>query len=157
MAQYSQEQLWKIFEALPDELKDALLSEDTANTIREICQKNEVQEKDVPRMAAMVGDTLMGLLPPEDFSRRLEKELVIDKERAEKISQGVNRLILFPVKDSLVDFYKEISFAPGGRIIKPEMKEKVMPEIKKAKEREKKEKIPKKESSQADVYREPIE
>jgi len=154
MLQYSQEQLWKLFEKLPDDLKDAILSEDTANTIREICQRNEIGEEDMPKLAKMVGDVLMGLLPPEEFTETLEKELKADKEQAKRISREVNRFILFPVKNSLEEFYKEIRFAPGGRLVKQEVK-------KEASEKEKpglkeKPKLKEKKPVGADIYREPI-
>ena len=152
MPQYSQEQLWKLFETLPQELKDAILSEDTANTIREISQRYGIKEEEIPQFAALVGDILMGLLPPEELPVTLERELNIDTETAEKISKEVNRFILFPVKDSLVEFYKEIRFAPGGRLIKPE-KEKKEKRKKEIGEELKKEEKP----YQPDIYREPIE
>jgi len=151
MPQYSQEQLRKLFVKLPDELKDAILSEDTADTIREICQRNEIKERDIPRLARLVGDALMGLLPPEDFQGALESDLNIERDKAEKASREVNRFILFPVKDSLKEFYKEISFAPGGRIIAPEAKgnpETLKPVSRSQKERRK---------PKSDVYREPVE
>jgi len=151
MPEYSQEQLWKLFETLPQELKDALLSEDTANTIREISQRHGIKEEELPRFAALVGDILMGLLPPEEFPKTLERELKIDEEKAEKISREVNRFILFPVKDSLAEFYKEIRFAPGGRLIRTEAREEKR--VEEAKEETKKEERP----PQADIYREPIE
>ena len=153
MPEYSRQQLWKLFETLPQDLKDALLSEDTANTIREISQRYGIKEEELPRFAALVGDILMGLLPPEEFSKTLERELKIDKEKAEKISREVNRFILFPVKDSLAEFYKEIRFAPGGRLIKPGVGEERREEIEEIREEIKKEEKP----PQPDIYREPIE
>lgn len=149
MAEYSREQLWKLFDKLPSDLRDAVLSEDTANTIRDICQRHKVKDKNVPTLAGMVGNILMGLLSPEEFPEALEEELKIDPERAKKISQEVNRFILFPVRDSLVEFYREIRFAPGGRLIKPEVKEERAPR-----------KVPtpeKKRPPKEDIYREPIE
>ena len=151
MPQYSREQLRKLFDKLPDELKDAILSEDTANTIREICQRNEIKEGDISRLAEMVGNILMGLLPPEDFQGALESDLNIERNKAEKTSREVNRFILFPVKDSLKEFYKEISFAPGGRIIQPEAKGKA--ETLKSVSRFKKER----RKPKSDIYREPVE
>ena len=148
MPQYTQEELQKLFDTLPEELKDALLSEGTAERISEICQRYEIKEKEVPEIAKMVGNVLMGLLPPEEFRESLEKKLFIDKERAENISREVNRFILFPVKESLAEFYREIRFAPGGRITKPEKKiskEKEEIEVKEEKE------------PGTDIYREPVE
>lgn len=147
MVKYSEKQLWGLFKVLPDELKDAIFSEDTANNISSICQRHEIEDEKVSKIAELVGNSLMGLLPPDEFQNSLEKEVNIDPEKAKKISQEVNRFILYPVKESLTSLYK-IEFAPGGKIIKPTLE-------KKEKEKEKirsDEKTP----STKDIYRESI-
>jgi hypothetical protein len=147
--EYSQTELRKLFDTLPQELKETLLSEETADRIREICNRHKVEEKDVPRIAKLIGKMLMGLLPPEEFLETLKKEIGLNEEDSKNISREVNRLILFPVKQSLAEFYNEIKFAPGGRLekeTKPE-KESTVAE----KETKEKEKV------NDDIYREPIE
>lgn len=122
MVSYSRTEIQKLFESLPQDLKQALLSEETANHIREICQRQGLAEKEIPQVARLVGDILMGLLPPEDFPGSLERGLGTPEEKAEAISREVNRFILFPVKGSLAEFYGGIKFAPGGRIESQETK-----------------------------------
>lgn len=125
MAKYNEEQLWKLFSKLPDELKDTVLSEDTANNISGICQRYEIKDEKISKIAELVGNSLMGLLPPDELQSSLEKEVDLDPEIAKKVSQEINRFIFYPVKESLLSFYK-IEFTPGGKIIKlsPEEKEK---------------------------------
>lgn len=148
MPQYNQKEVWKLFEGLPDNLKDALLSESTANTISDISKRYEIKEEKIPRMAEIIGNVLMGISPPEELPQTLAKELQIERERARKISQEINRFILYPVKSSLAEFYK-IEFAPGGRLVKPEPEKEIAP-----KERP----TPKqKKPVEEDVYRESVE
>lgn len=146
MREYSQKEKLELFEKLPQELKEVILSEETAERIWAIGQRYGIKRETLSEISALVGDILMGLLPPEEFPKVLEKELSLDEEEAKDIAREINRFILFPVKESLAEFYQKIQFAPGGRIIKKE-KEKLKPETEK-------EKYP---SPETDIYREPIE
>jgi len=136
---YTSEQFWKLYEKLPQELKDALFAEETGNNIYDICKRNEIEEN-LEQIVDYVGQVLVGVLPPEDFQETLEKELNLDKEVAKKVSQEINRFIFYPVKSSLEELYKiEITPAAKPTGITPPA--------------EKKPSAP----SGKDVYREPIE
>lgn len=146
MAKYNKEQLWGLFKVLPDELKDTILSEDTANNIFSICQRYEIRNEKISKIAELVGNSLMGLLSPDEFQNSLEEEINLDLEKAKKISQEINRFIFYPIKEILSSFYK-IEFAPSGKTMKLVPKEKGRKKIESAEEK----------SSAEDVYREPIE
>ena len=140
---YTPEQFWKLYEKLPQELKDALFAEETGDNIHDICERNGVLEN-LDQVVDYVGRVLVGLLPPDDLQETLERELEIDKERAKKIGQEINRFIFYPVKASLEELYKIEMVPIAGTPVKPPVK-KVVEE--KAEERPKRE----------DIYREPIE
>ncbi|MDD5750106.1 MAG: hypothetical protein PHU56_00415 [Candidatus Pacebacteria bacterium] len=106
----------ELFDKLPRELRAALLSRDNAETISQIAKRYKIAEEQTPQFAALVGNILLGLLPPDALPKALEQEIKIPAEQTVFISQEVNRLILYPVKDKLADFYKQISFAPSGAI-----------------------------------------
>lgn len=136
--EYSREQLWKLYLKLPEELKEMANSPETSDTIEEICKKNEIEEKK-EEITKYIGYILFGLLPPNEFQEKLEKELNLDSEKAKKVSREIERFIFYPVKAALEELYK-IEIAPPARptgITPP-------PE----------EKPPKVER---DIYREPIE
>lgn len=118
MTQYTQQEIRKLFDTLPPDLKEAVLSEGTADSIRDICKRNGVTQENIPQVADMVGKSLMGLLPPDELPSILMTDLNTDETTARRMAQEINRFILFPVKDSLAGFYKEIRFVPGGRIEK---------------------------------------
>jgi len=147
--QYSQEELQKLFDLLPDELKSVILSPETGEKIGNICQRYELHEAEISILATLVGNILMGLLPPQMFLKILIEKHGLDEETAESIFREVNRFILFPVKNFLTEFYPEIRFIPGGRIetLKPTLPE---TETKKIEEKPKEEK-------KEDIYREPVE
>ncbi|PIP17891.1 hypothetical protein COT20_02470 [bacterium (Candidatus Gribaldobacteria) CG08_land_8_20_14_0_20_39_15] len=112
---YPKEQTMELFEKLPRELRAAIFSEDNADYIRQIAERYKITDK-VKELAILVGNILLGLLSPDTLGKAMEQELQISTEKTSAISQEINRLILYPVKDKLIDFYKEISFAPSGAI-----------------------------------------
>jgi len=136
---YTQEQFWKLYEKLPQELKDAVFAEETENNISEICKKNEIEDN-LGDVADYVGQVLVGVLPPEEFQEVLEKELGFKKEVAKKITQEINRFIFYPVKPAMEQLYK-MEITPLEKLTaKPEIKEEITT-------------TPPKE----DIYKEPIE
>jgi len=136
---YTSEQFWKLYEKLPEELKDALFAEETGNNIFEICRKNEIGD-DLDQIVEYVGQVLVGVLAPEDFQKTLEKELNIGKDDAKKITQEINRFIFYPVRPALEQLYK-VGTAPAEEVIPSEKIEEEKP----------------KEPPKKDIYRELIE
>lgn len=141
--QFPQEQFWKLYEKLPQELKDALWAEGTGDTIYEVCQRYEVTDsmQDVVRL---VGQVLIGLLLPQDFQKELQA-LGIKKLAAEKVAHEINRFIFYPVKPALEQLHK-MEIEVSAKVVTPEPP--VAPEG--AEE-------PKTTPNKDDTYREPIE
>lgn len=140
---YTKEQFWKLYQKLPQELKDALFAEETSDNIYEICKRNGISEK-LEQIVEYVGNVLLGILPPDEFQETLEKELELEKGLAKKVNHEIYRFVFYPVKASLEELYKiEISPLP----IKP-----IEMEIVSALKKEKKSARPPK-----DVYRELVE
>lgn len=140
MADYSKDQLWKIYEMLPEELKDAIFSEETANNISLACSIAGLEDERVSQVARRTGHVLMGLLPLEEFQEELEKELEIEKSKAKKIAHQITRLVFNPVKESLALLYGEE---------KPGRTETATPSVRKV--------LQKREPEKKDIYRESIE
>lgn len=96
---YTQDALWKLFENLPLDLKEAVFSEDTAKYTWQICERHAIN--DVSKVAKQIGLMLMGLLTIQNFENWLQKELKIKKDTATTITQEVNKFILLPVRPAL--------------------------------------------------------
>ena len=103
--QYSQEQLWKLFEKLPKELREAVFSEETANNIYDICTRNGIEDNRISEVARYTGRVLLGILPPEDFQKTIEEELELNKETAKIVAHEINCFIFAPIKENLVELY----------------------------------------------------
>ena len=143
------EQFWKLYEKLPKELQEAIFSTETAGNIWLICERNELLDVDISKISLLVGDVLLGLLPPEEFQKTLEKEVKLKEEVAKKVAQEINRFIFYPVKSALEELYK-IEIAPPT---KPSMAPAVRP-----REGLPPEAVPPEEKpKRVDIYREPIE
>jgi len=101
LKKYTREQFWKLYKTLPQELKDALFSEETGDNIASVCERNEITNDARGDIVDLVGQVLVGVLPAEDFQSELEKELKIKKEIAKKAAQEINRFVFYPVKPAL--------------------------------------------------------
>ena len=141
MPEYPKEQVWKIYAKLPEELKEAVFAEETAENISNVCEKNGIDDpKKISEVARLTGQVLLGLLPPDELEEALKKELKLKADVAKKINFGIHRFVFYPVRESLSALYQMQIVPP--RVLKKEEEEK-------EKEKEK----PKKR----DIYREPIE
>jgi len=140
----SQEQFWKLYDKLPQDLKDSLFSNETGKDIYEVCSRHKIEDK-LSNIVDYVGQVLVGILAPEDFQKTLEKDLKVNKETAKEVTKEISRLILYPVRPALEKIH-------GTGLARPE---KAKPEkIKKAREETNEEP---EASPSKDTYREPIE
>jgi len=103
---YTPEQYWEFYKKLPEELKEVVFSPETADTIFDICKRNNIESDKVPEITRYIGEVLIGILPPDDFQETLEKELKIEKDLVKRVTHEINRLIFAPVKESLSEIYK---------------------------------------------------
>ena len=117
MPDYPREKLIELFKALPQDIKDAASSEDTANTIQDICQKNGITEEEaISEITKNIGYSFLGLLAPTDLAYILEKEIGLEKKSAEATAAEIVRYIFLPVRPSMEALYKteiSTSIKPG--------------------------------------------
>lgn len=106
MEELSRDELWAIYNTLPDTLKDAIFSEDTAEAIFNICKLYEINKNS--EVAKIIGKILMGLLPPEFLKDTLQEELGISEDIAKKSAMELEHFILNPVKKDLDALYQEV-------------------------------------------------
>ena len=146
----TKEQYRKLFQQLPEELKDQILSEETANNVFSICDRNDIEQISV--LASESDDVLLGLLPPDKFQESLEEKLNLNKETAKKVAREVYRLIFYPVKENLEKLYRiEIAPLAEMKVIPPATERPPTPPREEDVYREAI------EEKEEDVYKEPIE
>ena len=121
---YSQTQYWNLFRKLPGELKNQILSEETAKNIFDTCERNKIDIDQVSTIASHVGLVLLGILPPTEFQKTLEKEVKLKKDTAKRVAHEINRFIFYPVKASLEELYKIEITPPAKMKVTPPPEEK---------------------------------
>lgn len=112
--EYTKEELWKLYEKLPQELKETVFAEETANNIYNICERNNIKDNRTSEVARYTGRTLLGVLPPDEFQETLKKEVKLEEGVAKRVAQEINRFIFYPVKASLEELYKTEINPPAG-------------------------------------------
>ncbi len=104
--QNTEQEFWKTYETLPDNIKEALFSEENFNIASEICEKNGVTDEEIKnQLVKYIGRTLMGQLPIREFPIVLELELNLDTEVARSISWDVDSRIFSHLRISLNKLY----------------------------------------------------
>ncbi len=101
MSEYTISQLNTQFENLPEMLKEAITSTETAQAIKKISEQHKLHIDEAGKLANETGLVMFGLTRPYMFTTRLSRALNIDKDKAEKIAQAVNAQIFSPIQDYL--------------------------------------------------------
>ena len=91
----------KKFKNLPQDLRDAILSVDTANIIQSIAKKHVLTIDKMGKLADEIGLLMLGITHPKNFISNLEKKLGINSETIKKITEEINIQIFAKVRRSL--------------------------------------------------------
>jgi len=115
MLNYPPELLLELYENIPEELQDAIFSEEIADKISDICARNGIKDEDtIFEIAKYVCYVLIGILPPNELGPILKKDLNFAEDLAKQIGWEISRFIFFPLKDTLEPLYK-IAIEPGAK------------------------------------------
>lgn len=149
MKQYTKQELWDVYEKLPEDLQQAIFSVEVAEHINNTCERSNVSNNKVSQVAKFTGRVLMGLLTPEEFKIRLKEEVKLSEPAVKNVFRGINRLVFMPVRETLSALY--------GTEIKPTKKPEGLEEAEETSEVKTETGQEQKERSQQDKYREPID
>ena len=108
LPQYPPEQLQRLLEKLPKELLDTIYSEQTAETIGNICEQYGIEDERASDIAKYAGQVLVGLLLPSGFEDAIRKNVELPEVLVKAISSEINRFIFYPVKASLEQIHKQV-------------------------------------------------
>jgi len=101
---YPTDKIWELYKTLPEDLQEAIFSPHVAKNIWDICEKNEVGNSS--QIAKLIGDVLLGLLPPEELADELKEEAGLSSLKAKKVAREANRFIFYSFKNSLNILYE---------------------------------------------------
>ncbi|MFC1625295.1 hypothetical protein ACFL1O_00195 [Patescibacteria group bacterium] len=98
---YTQEEILKKYQTLPEDLQKAIFSMDTANIIQKIAKDNDLNVEKMGILADEAGLLMLGITRPNNFISNLTSRLEIDKSTAGKIGQEINAQIFSKIRESL--------------------------------------------------------
>ena len=101
--EYTKKQLWELYNKLPPTLKEVVFSEKAAETIYNVCEKNNIDR--ISSLTRYIQDVLLGILRPSEFQATIETGLGLKKDVTKKVAQEIHRFIFYPVKSSLEELY----------------------------------------------------
>ncbi len=113
MPGYSNEQLMTAFKMLPNDVREAILSVNTAEVIKQTADKYKLMIDKAGQLADETGLVMLGLTHPNQFIADLAERLEIDKKLAKEIAEEINSRIFFPVRENL----KKIHQIAAGTLI----------------------------------------
>ncbi|MFY9457541.1 MAG: hypothetical protein WAP23_01240 [Candidatus Spechtbacterales bacterium] len=98
--QYTKDQVWKKFDALPERVRDTILAPKNLEQIYFIAKENNILDK-AEYLVRYVDLVLLGIVPITLLRETLEEELRIDEARARKIAMEIRDKIFMQAKDEL--------------------------------------------------------
>lgn len=132
MPDYTIEETWKLYEKLPQALKDAIFSEEVADNINKICTKSKLTNEQMSEVAKYTGQVMLGLVPLDGFEATLKKEVKLTPSKASRVAWEIDRFIFGDIRECLTALHQ----------VKPAAKA---------------QKEPKKSSYKQDPYLEPVD
>lgn len=87
----SLEQYQEIFNKLPKERQDLILSEETAKSVFDACMASDIDVDKIPEVAKYVGYVLANIIKEGDFVDALVKEVGLERKIALQIDEDLTR------------------------------------------------------------------
>lgn len=98
---FNGEKLLEMYATLPDDIKRAIFSVDTAKQIMRIGKKYSLSIDQIGELGTHTGMVMVGALHPRGFIQELEKSFRIDRTKATEIGKEINHEIFFPIREEL--------------------------------------------------------
>ena len=105
MQRYTDQEYKKIFEALPTEIKEVILSYDSVEKIWAIGKKHNLHVDKIDKMNSVTLDVMMGITPARNIVPELAKELEIPELEASKLAFDIDEKIFKPIKEIMKKVY----------------------------------------------------
>jgi hypothetical protein len=125
MIKISSQQYLQRWTTLPDNLREAIFSQQNTDILWRICEDQHIPEEKIYIIVTLAGDVIFGFLHPEDFAKEIRESLNLNPEIANSIAQEIDRKIFSPIKTDLEKVYSPVSEIPET---KPSIKPKPGPE-----------------------------
>ncbi len=102
------------WDALPDSLREALVSGTTSDFVWKTCQKEFVPDEKIYDVAGIVSFVLFGFVHPEDLAEEIKNTLNIDARISKTIADAINQRIFEPLRGALAQYHTPVPDAMTG-------------------------------------------
>lgn len=109
MTDPSQNQLFTRWDAVPENLRDAVFSEANSDFIWKSCEDEHIPDEKIYDVAKITGYVLMGFLHPEDLAGEIKERLGVDVRTANDVAQAINGRIFGPLRADIDKIYSPLS------------------------------------------------
>lgn len=89
------------YDALPEELQDAMYSIDTKAAVQEIAAAERLHIDQTGALNYLIALVMLGFIDTDEFAGEVERELKVDKQKADAITKRVNEKIFLPIRELL--------------------------------------------------------
>ena len=90
-----------MYRALPQDLKDALYGVDTTQAIQTVGRAYGLHIDQMGELANAIGQIILGVLHPRDFTKHIKTELQIDEQKPSALTREVNLSVFTKIRESL--------------------------------------------------------
>ena len=101
MPKPTSDEIQKRFKSLPQDLKDAIFSIETADVIQALGKKYKLTIDKIGELADEAGYLMMGFTDPKNFLDIIQKRLSVDFETARAVTEDLNIQIFGKIRESL--------------------------------------------------------
>ncbi len=107
MRTFTQKQITEAYNRLPEQVKDAIFAEATADKIQAIGKKHGLLLDKMGNLAEEVGYVMLGLIPSKEFPEYIIRTCEISAEKASTIIADLNEQIFLPIQEHIFSTPKE--------------------------------------------------
>ena len=101
MKNFTEEQIAKMYDNLPEDLKDAIFGLEMNEIVEKIGRENHLNIEQIGDLANETGMVMLGVTHPNEFIGNLADRLEVDKEKARAIAGEINEQVFKKVRESL--------------------------------------------------------
>lgn len=96
------QELQQKIESLPEDIKTAIRSEETGNTLKKIGMKYGLHIDQIGILQQVTLGVMLGDIHPDEYIEKLEENIDIDEEDAVDLATEVNVEVLIPLRESIM-------------------------------------------------------
>ncbi|PIS13401.1 MAG: hypothetical protein COT67_01895 [Candidatus Tagabacteria bacterium CG09_land_8_20_14_0_10_41_14] len=89
------------FKKLPADVQEAIFSIETADIIMKTGKENGLNIEQIGILGEETGNLMLGITRPNDFIEKITGQLKIDKIKARKIAETLNKQVFSKIRESL--------------------------------------------------------